>query len=820
MSNAQLSLNPETQLVTVNNASPTISVQWDRATQAAVINTKVGPTVASRAYGIVHTAMFDAWSAYDLSAVSTQLADTLQRPPSENTLANKTEAMSYAAYRVLVELFPSEQAMFDQLMEDLGFDPNNTTSSKSTAAGIGNLSAAALMQFRREDGSNQLNGYVDYTHYQPANASTDNIVRLDSWTPEFVPIDTTSNQQQFLTPQWSVLTPFALTEAGALRPVAPEPFLLVENATVDLAAGELTLADSSTVGITPDIVGTIINPAFVAQTERVVVASAELTDEQKLIAEFWEDGGGTSFPPGTWMTFGQFVSERDDHSLDEDAMLFFGLGNAVFDAGIATWEAKVYYDYVRPVRAVRELGKLGLLNGGKVGTDAVSGESGYVIDAWGGSGLGTQQILAENFLTYQTPGSDPSPPFAEYTSGHSSFSAAGAEILRLFTGSDTFGGSVTFNPGDARFETGTTPAVTTTLEWETFSEAADEAGLSRIYGGIHFDDGDLNGRSLGRSVGREVWDQAQKFAQGADVVHWEFRADRFSDRAEIGVFVVDDATGAVDGLTEDSADYYRAALSRASVLYSALPTSADYVSQIQAVSTRAFLSGSHVRFFSLTGGTVDSFLAGTSSSDISFSKPRLVEHALRSFDFEIAGIGIRAEAVDSSEAGLSSQGFAQSEVLDLTDLSGSIEVTFTLQREAAYNNEIGFYRVDDLTGQVTDESGLSIGVGPTANYVRAALNNRIENVALSVENNHMTTFSTMLEAGQMLAPYLIVNGTVEQLLDDQVDNNPAIYFPFLGANADGADHVRLFGNHTFGFEDMAFGGDQDFDDMILQVSFA
>ena len=129
--------------------------------------------------------------------------------------------------------------------------------------------------------------------------------------------------------------------------------------------GTITLASGEVLEVAPDLVGTVINPGFIAQAEEVVAFSGALTDEQKLIAEFWEDGGGTSFPPGTWMTFGQFVSARDDHDLDRDAQMFFALANAVFDAGIATWEAKVFYDYARPVRAIRDLGELGLIGGGR-----------------------------------------------------------------------------------------------------------------------------------------------------------------------------------------------------------------------------------------------------------------------------------------------------------------------------------------------------------------------------------------------------------------------------------------------------------------------
>ena len=504
----ELILNPETQLVTVDDPSPTVSVLWDRAAQQAVINTAVGPTVASRAYGVVHTAMFDAWAAYDGMAIGTQLGDDLQRPEAENTDANKTEAMSFAAYRALSELFPEQTAIFDDVMAELGFDPANMTTDTTTAAGVGNVSAEALMSFRRQDGSNQLNDYADTTGHTPVNTS-DNIEVIDRWTAERVPIDSPDAEvQQYLTPHWGNVEGFSIESPEALRPPAPQPFLLVDDATVDLDAQTITLADGSVLDITPDLVGTVINPEFIAQTEEVLEYSANLTDEQKLIAEFWEDGGGTSFPPGTWMTFGQFVSARDDNSLDEDAQLFFTLSNAVFDAGIATWESKVFYDYARPVRAVRSLGELGLIGE----FDAELG--GYAIEAWAGPEQGTQTILATDFTTYQTPGSDPSPPFAEYTSGHSAFSAAGAVVLELLSGSNAFGANVTFAPGESRFEPDFTPQAEVTLAWDTFTIAADEAGLSRLYGGIHFTEGDINGRTLGDDVGTAVFEIAQFYING------------------------------------------------------------------------------------------------------------------------------------------------------------------------------------------------------------------------------------------------------------------------------------------------------------------
>ena len=95
-----LEIAPKTQLVTVDESSPTICVLWDRVVQTAVINISPAPTVASRTYAILHTGIFDAWTTYHPKAISTQLGDDLQDSSPEITEAKKTEVMSEAAYRV------------------------------------------------------------------------------------------------------------------------------------------------------------------------------------------------------------------------------------------------------------------------------------------------------------------------------------------------------------------------------------------------------------------------------------------------------------------------------------------------------------------------------------------------------------------------------------------------------------------------------------------------------------------------------------------------------------------------------------------------
>ncbi len=476
------------------------------------------PTSASRAYGLLGTTMYDAWTAYEPIPISTLLGDSLQRPVQENTNQNKSEALSYAAYRVLSELFPNQNVLFREQMENLGLDPDNNTVDVTTAAGIGNTMAENLMQSRRFDGSNQLGNYVDTTGYETVNTTLPDqepvVTDMNRWTAEHVPVDNlNASIQTALTPQWGEVTPFALTSGSQFRPPTPIQFLLDPLATADLQAGTITRRDGTVVSISKDLIGIDINPEFISESETIIDFSANLTDEEKMIAEYWEDPSGTSFPPGHWLEIGQFVSERDSHTLNDDIKLFFALGNSVMDAGIAVWEAKYFYDYARPIRAIRELGRLCL-----IGEEDVPGSGECYIDAWGGPEQGTQRILATEFITYQTPGGDPSPPFPEYTSGHSGFSSAAAEILELFTDSDIYGDFITFPIGSSRFEPDFTPMSPVTLTWTTFTEAADEAGISRLYGGIHFISGDIEGRELGHQVGSEVWQRSQFFINGGKTV--------------------------------------------------------------------------------------------------------------------------------------------------------------------------------------------------------------------------------------------------------------------------------------------------------------
>jgi hypothetical protein len=460
---------------------PNIVIQWNQAALQGVRDSKLGPPMASRALAIVHTCIYDAWAAYDERALASQLGDSLRRPVRERTLVNKNEAISFAAYRATVDLFPmDDKTVFRPLMEQLGYDPDNTSTDVRTPNGVGNVACDAVLRFRHADGSNQLadlggNGvpYADYTMYTPFNSPStipvdpETVADPNHWQPlQYFDARQTLVTQAFVGAQWYLVRPFALRSGQEFR-------------------DEIARFGPATYG----------SSAFLKEIDEIVEMSANLTDRQKMMAEYFADGPQSELPPGHWDLFAQFVSERDNYGADEDAKLFFALTNAIFDAGIVAWDAKRAFDSVRPATAVPFVLR------------------GQRIRAWGGPGKGTVTMDGSSWTPYQ-PSTFPTPPFPEFISGHSTFSAAGSTVLRLFTGSDAFGYSVTLRPGSSKIEPGFTPSHPVALRWQTFSEAANQAGISRRYGGIHFKAADLTGRAVGRIIAYRAWLKAQALWTG------------------------------------------------------------------------------------------------------------------------------------------------------------------------------------------------------------------------------------------------------------------------------------------------------------------
>jgi uncharacterized protein DUF6851/vanadium-dependent haloperoxidase-like protein len=446
-----------------------------------------GPTVTARAIGILNTAIYDAWAPYDPVAEGTRLLGQYRQPAAQDTEANKSEAISYAAYRVLNDLFKDSTsvAAYNQQMSDLKYPIDTTTMDPTTPVGIGNVTAQAEIDFRHGDGSNQLgdnpNGtagvpYSDYTGYQPVN-TWDTVTDPWKWQPLCVPIVTsgtpcpsTSAIQKPYTPQWGQVTTFGLDPATHM------PYEL------ETMPGLRKNADGSY--DTTDI-------------DQALRDTSNLTDAQKVTAEYWADGPHSEFPPGHMVVFAQALSRMRSDTLDQDVKLFFALGNAIMDAGIACWNVKYLpsNDTVRPVTAIRERYK------------------NQLITSWLGPGKGFGQVLGQNWIPYQQL-SVVTPPFPEYVSGHSTFTAAGRTVMALFYGTDNFNAKVTIPAGSSKIEPGITPHKDVVLSWKTLTDAADQAGMSRRWGGIHFQTGDMDGRALGKVVGNDDWNKAQTFING------------------------------------------------------------------------------------------------------------------------------------------------------------------------------------------------------------------------------------------------------------------------------------------------------------------
>jgi hypothetical protein len=471
----------------VAQSRDSVVLLWNEAFLQGVRESKLGPPMVARALAIAHTCIYDAWAAYDHKAVGTRLGGTLRQAPPERTLANRKQAISFAAYRAAVDLFPgSTTTVFDPLMRSLGFDGADLSTDRTTPTGVGNLTALAVLDFRHGDGANQLGDilggrpgvpYADYTGFAPVNDPMDIRVPFDPTTVHdanlWQPLRYVDGGGNVVTPgfvgaQWQHVTTFAITPGSQRSTSGPAWFG---------------------------------SAAYIAQARDLLDISAGLTDEQKMIAEYWADGPRSELPPGHWDLFAKFVSRRDhhgvqSHGIEQDVKLFFALTNAIADAGCCAWDNKRAFNSVRPITAIRTL---------------FQGQS---VRAWAGPYQGTNMIDGATWFPYQ-PTSFPTPPFPEYSSGHSNFSAAGAEILKLFTGSDRFGGSTLLPAGSSRIEPGAVPSNDIALSWATFSDAANQAGISRRYGGIHFEQGDLDARATGRIAARIVWEKAREYWEGA-----------------------------------------------------------------------------------------------------------------------------------------------------------------------------------------------------------------------------------------------------------------------------------------------------------------
>jgi hypothetical protein len=419
--------------------------------------------------------------------------------------------------------------------------------------------------------------------------------------------NTGDNSPDFLSPEWGNVSPFSLQEEDATNfsrdrsnykvyhnPGAP-PYLdtnaiggLSEeykwgNVLVAIWSSHLDPADSVMWDISPAALGNIdinsfptdissyrdfydlidggdpslghsFNPKTAQPYTPQIVPRG---DYARILAEFWADGPDSETPPGHWFTILNYVNDAPElerkfrgegdivDNLEWDVKAYFILGGTMHDVAISAWGIKGWYDYVRPVSAIRGMAEFGqssdinlpsyhvgglplipdyieLIEAG----DVLQGSSGQFIGdikvkTWKGPRYITNPatdiaevgwIRAAQWYPYQRP-SFVTPPFAGYVSGHSTYSRAAAEVLTLLTGDEFFPGGMGefFCPKNEFlvFEEG--PSIDITLQWATYRDASDQCSLSRIWGGIHPPADDIPGRFIGERIGIDAFNYAEAY---------------------------------------------------------------------------------------------------------------------------------------------------------------------------------------------------------------------------------------------------------------------------------------------------------------------
>lgn len=408
---------------------------------------------------------------------------------------------------------------------------------------------------------------VDVNRWQP-------LIITNAVSQNNIPVD---QVQKFAGAQWLMVRPFALRRDAESLPwfdPGPPPRLGREGdaqfrsevVEVIRRSRELTPDDGVELDISPggfgnnslganDGVGRPLNPVT---GQPYAPNRVRRGDFARVLAEFWADGPTSETPPGHWNVLANQMSEDPTQShrlagtgpvledLEWDVKLYFTLNAALHDAACAAWSLKRYYDGWRPIEAIRYMGQLGqssdrngpayhrnglpleadlievtTVDSVKAGGRHAGLPAGLVaIRTWPGQPAdplhqhgGVRWIVAADWMPYQKA-NFVTPAFPGYISGHSTFSRAGAEVLAAFTGSEFFpGGLGQSTISTLSFEDGPTRPVT--LQWASYYDAADQAGLSRIWGGIHVSADDLTGRRIGSRCGAAAWNLARTYFAGS-----------------------------------------------------------------------------------------------------------------------------------------------------------------------------------------------------------------------------------------------------------------------------------------------------------------
>lgn len=622
-------------------AAPSVAREWNEELMAAIrLNV---PNPPAHARNLFHTAVatYNAWAAYDHTAVGytyNEKAAVIPAAPVEVELARR-ESISYAVYRILRSRFATGQGSatilpaVDARLTALGYSTATgqaPATAAATPAELGKRIGDAVLAWGAGDGfaltaypqtyNSGVNPNVlvplgvlgtntNGTANMPLGYGCPAATNPNFWQPLSLSVMVDQNgfpqpggTQTFVGAQGLAATPFSLTRTDPLKPwldpfggpsrlATPETPSASDAAYKEQALGVLRassqLNDPTIVDISPGSFGNNplgsdsgtghpVNPLTgLAYAPNPVKRS----DYVRVLAEFWADGPNSETPPGHWHVLANEVGEMPQlqkrirgtgpvlNDLEWDVKTYFALAGATHDAACAAWSLKRYYNGARPITMIRFMGTKGQssdplgesyhpqglpLEPGvvEVVTESSAAPGQRHAQVWdvASNGYISGSLLTGYVVVYSWPGEHPSnlpapsvathqslvrwqlardwlpfqrktfntPAFPGYVSGHSTFSRAAAEALTLLTGSPIFPGGFhhhTIAANSLQIDLG--PSAPVDLQWATYYDAADQAGQSRRWGGIHPSEDDFHGRVIGSMAGKAAFALAEQYWTGA-----------------------------------------------------------------------------------------------------------------------------------------------------------------------------------------------------------------------------------------------------------------------------------------------------------------
>ncbi|MBD2619181.1 Ig-like domain-containing protein, partial [Synechocystis sp. FACHB-898] len=308
---------------------------------------------------------------------------------------------------------------------------------------------------------------------------------------------------------------------------------------------------------------------------------------------------------------------------------------------------------------------------------------------------------------------------------------------------------------------------------------------------------------------------------------------------EVAIFRVDDRQGTINGIAPGQAGYLEAALSNSQVIFTGISGQTQLFGESLTRTMEEFKVSDSFGFLLIQNNSLDMVLreqaAGAISTPVFFSQAIANGNQIQQIpsndgqgivvaweDIAQGGDGdfndfiFRVAMTDQpAPLGTLYQGQAQQEIFANTS-NQNVQIGVQIASDSAYDNTVGFYLVQNAQGTVLDyTTGQLVNPGD-ANYAEVAVRQR-----LALGSNGQP-IGGEIRPGQIIAPFLISNGTENQFLtvnpvNQAIAAGPVAFFSYINANPDGLDHFRLLADNTFGVEDMLGGGDFDYNDVVIKL---